>query len=416
MVKEYFRNPVCISVLALVFIFYSGIFIIPDVFTFNSLIDKRQVQQISGYIISSPAKSSSGKNYAAKFKVHNVENQGIKASANGVFTILIPSTLVEMHFPGKLYTKANSEKGFIYESGGKYTFTGQFNDEYFKVDSCKECVFDSSVFGKIDEFRAKCRLQFKRLMYLWKDGGGLLLALLCGAREYTNPEVADAFKKAGLSHILALSGMHLSMFSAIALFLGNRIGRKKLTFVIRVIALICFLWFAGFSPSLTRAFICSMLLILASMAAVEQPDMIIILCFTFLLQCVMYPGDIKNYGFMLSYAALLGILLTNQFFSKIYDRFLPRILSSSLASSSGAQILTVPISLKLFGAYSPIGVIATSVVSPIITIFIYSGLLLIIVCLIFPSLAFYSGILLNFEYTIIKYLVGIFSLAPRITI
>ena len=201
------------------------------------------------------------------------------------------------------------------------------------------------------------------------------------------------------------------MFSGIALFIGGKIGKKKLTFIIRVIALILFVWFAGFSPSLLRAFICSFLMIIAALANVSKPDMLIILCFSFLMQTIISPGDIYNTGFILSYSALAGILLTNKFFEKFYIRFLPKTLALSVSSSTGAQIFTAPISLKIFGTFSPIGIIATTVVSPIITIFIYAGLSLILLSLIFPFLSVPSGIFINFLYTIIKFLVNIFSKA-----
>ena len=72
-------------------------------------------------------------------------------------------------------------------------------------------------------FRALCRLYFKRMMFAWGSAGGLLLALLCGARDFTESETADAFRMAGLSHILALSGMHLSLFYGLAAFAGKKL-------------------------------------------------------------------------------------------------------------------------------------------------------------------------------------------------
>ena len=49
-------------------------------------------------------------------------------------------------------------------------------------------------------------------MYMWGSAGGLLLALLSASKEYTSSAFSDAFRLAGLSHILALSGMHVSIF------------------------------------------------------------------------------------------------------------------------------------------------------------------------------------------------------------
>ena len=248
-------------------------------------------------------------------------------------------------------------------------------------------------------------------MYSWGAAGGLLLALLCGAKEYTSLELSSSFRNAGLSHILALSGMHLSMFSGIAMFLGKKTKRKKLSFILRISALFMFVWFAGLSPSLMRAFICSLLMIIASLANIKKPDMLIILAFSFLCQTIISPADIYTSSFILSYSALAGILLTNAFFRRFYTKLFPGYLSNSLGASTGAQVFTAPVSLYLFGSFAPVGVIATTVVSPVISIFIYSGLALIILSLVLPFLAVPSGIFINLQYTIIKSLVMFFSKA-----
>ena len=359
-------------------------------------------------MISSPAKTSNGKYYSGKLKVWSSGNDFVMSSASGNVKVFIPSDMAEVYLPGKLYSVAN---GAFFEAGGMYSLKGHFSGDgqSFYVEHCLSSGFPPTFYGRLDYFRALCRLQFKRLMYSWGNAGGLLLALLCGAKEYTSSEISLGFKRAGLSHILALSGMHLSMFSGIALFAGKKIGRKKLSFIIRIFALVLFVWFAGFSPSLLRAFICSLLTIIAALANVKKPDMLLILAFSFLCQTIISPADIYNVGFILSYTALAGILLTNRFFRSIYNRFLPGYFSASLGSSTGAQIFTAPISLKMFGSFAPIGIIATSVVSPVVTIFIYSGLLFIIVSLIIPPLALPSGIFINLEYTIIKFLISFFS-------
>ena len=362
---------------------------------------------------STPVKISSGKYYSANLSVNKLYSKTSNSSAFGTIKVYIPTEMVESYFPGKLFSLAKNKGAFIYEAGASYTFQGKFSKDGFYVKECSSCSWPTNLFGKIDYFRALCRLHFKRLMYKWGQGGGLLLALLSGSKEYTESTTSDAFKNAGLSHILALSGMHLSMFSAISLFLVNIIGRKKLTYIIRIIALIFFVWFAGFSPSLLRAFICAILSLLSTMYGSKKTDLLLILCFSFLLQSIISPSDIYNIGFIMSYGALAGIIISSSFFRFFYSKLFPNFISNSLAASSGAQIITAPISLKVFGSFAPIGIIATSIVSPLITIFIYSGLTLIILSLLIPILEGPSGIFINFQYNIIKYLVLIFSRVPK---
>lgn len=415
--QNYLKKPVFISAILCAFLFYSKIVPLPRENSFCSLINKADICEISGIIISSPAKTSNGKYYSADFSLQNTFDKGGKSSsAKGKLKIFIPSEIAEVYNPGKLYSASftnNQKKAFLYEKGAYCTFYGKITTLGFFASSCEQCFWQVGVEGRLQYFRALCRLHFKRLMYGWGSAGGLLLALLSGARDYTEASTQEAFRRAGLSHILALSGMHLSMFSAIAIFFGNRSGIKKLTFVLRIVALIVFVWFAGFSPSLLRAFICTMLTIVAALAGTKQPDMLSILCFSFLLQCAISPFNIQNTGFILSYGALAGILLTNRFFNCFYSKFIPRTLSLSLSAATGAQTFTAPISLKLFGSFSPIGIVSATVVSPFVTIFIYSGLLLIILSLIFPPLAKPSGIFINLQYTVINKIVKIFSLVPN---
>lgn len=413
MAVKYLNKPIFISTLICIFIFYSGIFTIPQYYSFKSLSEKKQINEVGGMLLSSPVKNRNEKYYSAAFDVFESKDiNEFKSQCTGRITVYIPSELVEAYFPGKLYSAAN-KGAFLYETGGLYNFSGRFTQNGFYVSECSFNSWPQNVTGKIDKVRAVFRLQFKRLMYSWGEAGGLLLALLCGAKEYTNTAVSDAFKNAGLSHILALSGMHLSMFSSIAMFFGKKIGRKKLSFVIRIIVLLIFVWFAGLSPSLLRAFICAMLTLMATISGTDKPDLFIILCFSFILQSIISPSDIYNIGFILSYGALAGILLTSRFFNLIYSKIFPKPVSASLSASSGAQVITAPVSLKVFGTFSPVGIIATTVISPLITIFIYSGLLLIILSLIFPVIQKPSGYFVNFLYTIIKFFVTFFSHAPK---
>ena len=408
----YLKKPVFLSALICTFIFYSGFFVIPQRSLVNSLFEESQISEISGQILSSPAKSSNGAYYTSSFLLNGVKTrQNYFSSARGRLKVFIPSAIAEAYSPGKLFSEGK-DGAYLYETGGNYTFTGSWTEKGFYVKKCTACHWASNFSGRLAHFRALCRLHFKRLMYGWGSGGGLLLALLCGAREYTDPATQDNFRRAGLSHILALSGMHLSMFSAIAVFFGNRAGIKKLTFVLRIIALVAFVWFAGFSPSLTRAFICALLLLAATIAGAQKPDMLSILCFSFLLQCSICPQDIHETAFILSYGALSGILIFSSLFHRYYSKLFPRAAASSLSAATAAQTFTAPISLRLFGSFSPIGIVSATVVSPFVTFFIYSGLVLILLSLIFPFLAKPSGIFINLQYTVINYIVKIFSLVP----
>ena len=414
MAVKVIEKPFFTASLICVFVFYfcMGRSKLPSPNPFYSLIPKEKISGVRGILISSPVKSQSGKTYSAKMHVQRVWGENLTSQAGGNITIFIPSEMVEVYFPGKIYSKAAKKGAFLYEAGCLYDFSGLFLDSAFFVKSCSSASWKNGFLGYFDYIRALSRLQFKRLMYSWKDGGGLLLALLSGSREYLDAGLYSDFRKAGLSHIIALSGMHLSMFSSIALFFGMKLGQKKIAFIIRLSALILFVWFAGFSPSLLRAFICAMLILFSAVCGEPSPDMLMVLSFSFLLQGIISPSDLQNAGFILSYAALAGILIFGKLFKRFFTPFLPFYFASSLSASCGAQLFTAPLSLRLFGFYSPVGLIATVFAAPLISVFIYTSLFLIILSLFFPLFASYSAFFVAIEYNLIKSVVRFFSCAP----
>ncbi|MCR5436280.1 MAG: ComEC/Rec2 family competence protein [Treponema sp.] len=414
-VYKYLRNSFILAALILIFIIYTGIIRLPVKDRFLCSFDNQTISCIYGRLKASPVKLSNGKYYSSTIKslyVKNNKNQICRSYGN--IKIIIPSESAEAFFPGKLYSKAVRSNAALYETGGIYALKGKIKNNTFYVEKCSSYFFENTLYGKLSYFRALARLQFKRMMYSWNNAGGFLLALLSGSREYTEPEMSQYFKKSGLSHILALSGMHLTLFSGISMFFTK--NRKKISYFLRFISVFIFVWFAGLSPSLLRAFICNMLLLISLICNSDNPDMIVILSFSFIIQTIIAPNHLYEIAFILSYLALLSILIFNTMFKKIYVKYLPFYVSTSLASSTSAQILTAPVSLHYFKAFYPIGIISTIIISPLVSIFIYFGLALIILNLIFPFLQTPCGFFMNFLYNIIRFLVMIFSKMPSISI
>ena len=188
----------------------------------------KNINLIQGSLVSSPVKTQDQNYYSARLKLNSFQTEnGIKGSASGFTQVYIPVNQAEALLPGKLYSKAKVNEAdtvHLWEAGGVYTLTGKFSrdSKKFYISQCTNSFFPQTLYGRLDYLRALCRLQFKRLMFYWGSAGGLLIALLCGAKEYTSSDISLSFKNAGLSHILALSGMHLSMFSGIAIFAGKK--------------------------------------------------------------------------------------------------------------------------------------------------------------------------------------------------
>lgn len=250
-------------------------------------------------------------------------------------------------------------------------------------------------------------------MYSWHDGGALVLALLSGERVYLNKNLSDAFRNAGLSHVLALSGMHLSFFAGLTAGFATKLFGKKYTPLFSFFAISFFVWFAGFSPSLLRAYICAIIGLISSYISLDI-ELSSVLSLSFILQILISPEDGMSLSFLLSYSALLGIALFSSFFLTKLIRIFPEALALSLAASISAQIFTIPFTLIFFGTITPIGIIATVFISPLISIFMSFAIFAILLSLFFPQTIFFSGFIIKGLYSLIAFLVLWFARVPAI--
>jgi competence protein ComEC len=249
-------------------------------------------------------------------------------------------------------------------------------------------------------------------MYGWGDAGGLLVALLCGSGEYTDKAVGDAFCAAGLAHVLALSGMHLSFFAGLAatVFRG---GGRKISLVLSLGAVLLFVWFAGLTPSLLRATICSLLGMATGIRGIKSP-MIRILSLCFFIHLVLAPQDLFQLSFQLSYLALAGILVIGPCFEPLTHKFLPAPVATSVSASVGAQIFSTPVTLLSLGTMMPGGIIASVVVSPLVSLFMTVGVGAIILSLLWAPLGEPLGHLVNLLYTCLVIPVKLFARIPAL--
>jgi len=216
----------------------------------------------------------------------------------------------------------------------------------------------------------------------------LIEALLLGYKRGLDPEVRSAFQLSGVSHILAVSGLHVGLVLTFALFLVGRLlpaGADRKPYVI--IPLIGMLFFYGFltaaSPSAVRAVLMGSVALVARMlyrpyAALNAMGLA---CF---LQLLADSKVLYNLGFQLSYAAVAGILAWYSPFRQFLSGFdrLPRLgtyIKDLIAISLAAQLGTLGISWAYFGQFPVYFLLANLVTIPVATALSYVGVLWLLV-------------------------------------
>lgn len=192
-----------------------------------------------------------------------------------------------------------------------------------------------------------------------EDVAGFVRALVTGNRDNLTDEFTTSLERAGLSHTVAVSGMHLAFLASILTALLGRGKRTTAFFTILWVVLFCGI--AGNTPSVLRAAVMILLLQLAPLLDRER-DGPTALALALLLLLWVNPFSAAHVGLQMSFAAVAGILLASD---RVQDwllrrfhmdewkkpknraikylRAVPYFIVSTLSATLGATTLTVPL-------------------------------------------------------------------------
>ncbi len=187
------------------------------------------------------------------------------------------------------------------------------------------------------------------------DAGALAAALLCGDRSAFSDGFRTDLYKSGLSHMVAVSGMHVSVLAALLIFL---LGRKA-GMILSVPVITLYALFTGCSPSVLRASFMALIFAL-SYLLVRSYDSLTALAAAGVFIGLSNPFALTSASFLLSFFATLGIILfCPRLTAAMTPRKAPKILKKILSVMAGAfavslsaLIFTLPLSLVFFRSVS----------------------------------------------------------------
>lgn len=207
----------------------------------------------------------------------------------------------------------------------------------------------------------------------------LLQALITGNKKDLDPHDIKAFRESGCSHILALSGFHVSVI-VLLVFLVLRIfftGFKVL--FLSLIILFLYSFIVGASPSLIRSVTMFSVGLFFKLRK-KRKSVYIILVISFFINTFLFPEDYYSISFKLSYLALAGIVVIGKDICLLpLFRLFPGYLKFSLASSLGAICSTSLLCFSEFGIIYPVGILSSLVLTPLVTIYIWIGIISMVI-------------------------------------
>lgn len=214
------------------------------------------------------------------------------------------------------------------------------------------------------------------------DEANFLIGLLLGDRTDISEEIKTAFMNTGTIHVLAVSGSHVILVVAIIYFLFGLLRIPlKLKIIATIAALIFYTYLTGATPSVVRASIMSIIVLLGKYFE-QRIDGYNVLGLSAVIIFLFDPKQLFDVGFQLSFSAVFSLIY---FYPKLklliekipdkYEEF--KIISwllKALAVSVAAQVGTIPFTAYYFGKVSIISFAANLFVVPLVELIVTIGL------------------------------------------
>lgn len=228
-------------------------------------------------------------------------------------------------------------------------------------------------------------------------------AISLGNKDLLSDEIVRDFRRTGLSHVLAISGMHLSVIMLALEAVLRHFGFRKEGRCIAIFSFALFyLALTGFSLSTVRAFIMVSLVYLAFLVRNDN-DTVTSLFFALFLILLISPNSVWDIGLWLSFLAVLGLIVSDYFTKRLTEQLyrtnlnkkavkvLISLLSAIIVTLAANIFVCLPLWL-FFGELSLISVLANLIVSPLVTVILFLAPLLLLIQFV-PLLIYLSPVL-----------------------
>ncbi|MDH3252807.1 MAG: DNA internalization-related competence protein ComEC/Rec2, partial [Ignavibacteria bacterium] len=215
------------------------------------------------------------------------------------------------------------------------------------------------------------------------DEGEFLRGIVLGDRSGIPWETREAFSRAGVAHVLAVSGTHVAIVAAFLFFLFEVMRLPRvLKLTVTAAGMLCFMLMTGSQPPVVRATVMGLVIILGAMYR-KRTNVYNSIGIAAVVILGLDPRQLFDPGFQLSFGAVISIVYgypkLNRGIMRIpvtraWSRGAIQLLR--LAAVSAAALLgTLPISLYTFGRVSIIGIVANIAIVPAVGLAIVLGLL-----------------------------------------
>ena len=346
------------------------------------------------------------------FNNNNVSFQvQLLAPFQGKALIKTRSYTTDFHYGDKILISGKFEQPQAYEDFDYRAYLAK--DNVYSViyyPEIKILAHHQGSWLKENLYRLKLSFQKQIDKIFSEPESGFLAGLLLGEKRTMDKDLQLALQRSGTTHLIALSGYNITIIIQAVSFLLIALGlARPQTFWAVVIFLIMFIMLTGASPSVVRAGIMGMILLLSNKLGKRYEARNALFCAA-LLMIILNPKIIRfDFGFQLSFAATLGLIYLMPFFGRLFKVDQASFLDwrKILATTLSAQIMVLPVLVLRFGSLpliSPLANVAIIIFIPATMLVGFLAVFLSFINLWLGHLIGFLGyLLLHFEIAMINF-------------
>ena len=301
-----------------------------------------------------------------------------------------------------------------YKENGKY-------EGYFLVKSIKE--YENIYFVELEDVKSTkiednflekyLQTLFNRTEEDYSYGTkNINRAILLGDNTRIKKDLKDKIRYIGLSHIFAMSGLHIGLVIAIFYFIFKKtIKNKKVIEILLLISITLYYLSVKESPSFTRAYIMAVVYLLGKLFY-EKIDLGKTLFVSAVISIFINPIVIFSVSFQLSYGAIIAIIYIFPYIRKVnYKK--SKILDYILFTST-IQIFLIPITVYYFNSVQVLSLISNLILLPLASFYIIINYIALFLENFY--LSFLLKPVIEILYKILIYFIDFFTELPYLSI
>ena len=301
-----------------------------------------------------------------------------------------------------------------YKENGKY-------EGYFLVKSIKE--YENIYFVELEDVKSTkiednfleryLQTLFNRTEEDYSYGAkNINRAILLGDNTRIRKDLKDKIRYIGLSHIFAMSGLHIGLVIAIFYFIFKKtVKNKRVIEILLLISITLYYFSVKESPSFTRAYIMAVVYLLGKLFY-EKIDLGKTLFVSAIISILVNPIEIFSVSFQLSYGAMIAITYIFSYVRKInYKKF--KIFDYILFTTT-IQIFLIPITVYYFNSIQFLSVISNLILLPLASFYITINYIALFLENFY--LSFLLKPVIKILYKILIYFIDFFSELPYLSI